>query len=659
MYSKPAQSPREKEVESTILKNLKEAFESGKELAINKKIMTKEVEHSIRNSKNGAPGPDMITNKMLKEGKETIKDDLCDIFNNIKEKKEEFPRSWELGDIISFFKGKGDPYNMTFQRGITLTACILKIFENVIGERIEPIIRKNSTPLQGGGKKGESPEEYIFAIQTIIDSNRQSKRPSKLIITDVEKAFDQAWRLGVFQNLSNRGVQGEILELIWKINNNIRARIKEDANTHSDEFVAEESIRQGGGLSAILYGQHVSSVVEDLEKEKMGPRIGLMQIPALAWQDDVTLIPIDKQEEVKMIDTFEKSTDKNRIKLAIEKKTKVLNIDGEDLEPTVMKGMVVKETDEAKVLGYIFNSKANTDNHLCNRETETISMMANMGLSIQENNMDRIYMQSLLILYEKCFVLKILYGLAGIPMNKKSLEKIELIDRKVLRNFLNLPSCTPKVSLYHELGVIPIRFILWKRKLMMWWRLNQAEANQLMKACLREQINLSLPWIKELNEIACKLKLDLEKAKIVTKEIWKKEVKEKIFCEAQHFLETEIKELKGYWSNVKDEIILGKQKRYIKLTQKKAKIWFRMRANIIDPAPRRPYSPNSIWKCKFCESEEQSTEHYVKSCKGIDEKVFGGLDREDVYRTIQTLECHEEEFAHITQVLTKLYNLII
>ena len=268
-------------------------------------------------------------------------------------------------------------------------------------------------------------------------------------------------------------------------------------------------------------------------------------------------------------------------------------------------------------------------------------------------------MQSLLILYEKCFVLKILYGLAGIPMNKKSLEKIELIDRKVLRNFLNLPSCTPKVSLYHELGVIPIRFILWKRKLMMWWRLNQAEANQLMKACLREQINLSLPWIKELNEIACKLKLDLEKAKIVTKEIWKKEVKEKIFCEAQNFLETEIKELKGYWSNVKDEIILGKQKRYIKLTQKKAKIWFRMRANIIDPAPRRPYSPNSIWKCKFCESEEQSTEHYVKSCKGIDEKVFGGLDREDVYRKIQTLECHEEEFAHITQVLTKLYNLII
>ena len=61
--------------------------------------------------------------------------------------------------------------------------------ENIIGNRIEPLIRENSTPLQGGGKKGESPEEYFFAIQTIIDLNKSNKTPTKLIISDVEKAF--------------------------------------------------------------------------------------------------------------------------------------------------------------------------------------------------------------------------------------------------------------------------------------------------------------------------------------------------------------------------------------------------------------------------------------------------------------------------------------
>jgi hypothetical protein len=286
-------------------------------------------------------------------------------------------------------------------------------------------------------------------------------------------------------------------------------------------------------------------------------------------------------------------------------------------------------------------------------------MMANMGLTIEENNMDRIYLQSLLILYEKCFVHKMLYGLAGIPMNKKSLEKIELIDRKVLRNFLNLPSCTPQISLYNELGVIPIKYMLWKKKLGMWWRLNQSNANYLMKECLKTQINLSLPWIKEMNEIACILNLDLLKAKELTKDNWKKEVKKKLLIEAKNQLETEIEDLKGYRKNVEDVIEIGKGKIYTKLTQKKAKIWFRMRANIIDPAPRRPYRPNSIWKCKFCNADNQSTEHYVKTCDGIDMTVFDGKSREDVYKIIQTLDCSENDFVHTTQILTKLYQQIV
>ena len=72
-----------------------------------------------------------------------------------------------------------------------------------------------------------------------------------------------------------------------------------------------------------------------------------------------------------------------------------------------------------------------------------------------------------------------------------------------------MPSSTPKVSLYNELGMIPIKFMLWRRKLGMWWRLNRKESNILMKECVKEQINLSLPWMLGLNKIACKLEIDL------------------------------------------------------------------------------------------------------------------------------------------------------
>ena len=659
LYSKEMQTTEETEEENLIKKKMLQMFKVDNNSGINDRIEGKEIDASIERSKNGAPGPDEITNMMLKSSKDIIRPSLTEIVNGIKENEIEFPVSWELGDIISFFKGKGDPYDMMYQRGITLTSCVLKVLENVVGCRIEPVIRDNSTPLQGGGKKGESPEEYIFVLQTIIDKNKQDNKPTKLIITDVEKAFDQAWRLGVFENLMKRGITGEILHLIWKMNNNARARIKENSITHSEEFDVEESIKQGGGLSAILYGQHISGVLEDLEKEELGVKIGSMYVPALAWQDDITLLPKDEEEEPVMINTFENSTERNRVKLAIEKKTKALVIGKEiSTDPTVMKNKIVQEALKAKILGYIFNRKGDPETHLEDRESDSIAMMADMGLSIHEHHMGRIYLRSLLILYEKCFVHKMLHGLSGIPMSKQHWTKLELIDRKVLRNFLNLPSSTPKVSLYNELGMIPIEFMLWRRKLGMWWRLNRKESNTLMKECVKEQINLSLPWMLGLNRIACKLEIDLNDAKEMSKEQWKLHVKEKVVKVTKIYLETEIKELKGYQNNIKDEIVVGKKKRYISLTQRKAKIWFRMRANIIDPAPREPYSPISKWKCKFCDERDQSTEHYVLKCTLIEQDVFEDMDRESIFQIIQTLDCDEQTFYHVTGILSRVYELI-
>ena len=83
-----------------------------------------------------------------------------------------------------------------------------------------------------------------------------------------------------------------------------------------------------------------------------------------------------------------------------------------------------------------------------------------------------------------------------------------------------------------------------------------------------------------------------------------------------------------------------------------------MRANIIDPAPRQPYSSVSIWKCKFCNEADQSTEHYIRVCAGIKEDVFGHWDREFIFRVIQTLECDEKTFMQITGILNKIYQLI-
>ena len=174
-----------------------------------------------------------------------------------------------------------------------------------------------------------------------------------------------------------------------------------------------------------------------------------------------------------------------------------------------------------------------------------------------------------------------------------------------------------------------------------------------MKECVKEQINLELPWIIEINRIASQLEIDLDSAKEMSKEQWKILVESKVLSKAQQYLETKIDALEGYKSIIRDETMIGKKKRYISLSQKRAKIWFRMRANIIDPTPRQPYS-SIIWKCKFCGEREQSTEHYVVKCTALKAEIFQHSDRSYIFTIIQTLESDEKTFLRITSILTKL-----
>ena len=154
---------------------------------------------------------------------------------------------------------------MKNQRGLSMTSAVLKCLEKIIENRISPLMKKYTTDLQGGGKQNESTVEYLFMLQTAIDKNKKHGKDTKLITTDVSKAFDRAWRTGVFGNLAKRNIKGRMLGLIWEININLKARIKFDEEQYSQNFEVEDSIRQGSGLSAILYAQHAAKIIEDLE----------------------------------------------------------------------------------------------------------------------------------------------------------------------------------------------------------------------------------------------------------------------------------------------------------------------------------------------------------------------------------------------------------
>ena len=46
------------------------------------------------------------------------------------------------------------------------------------------------------------------------------------------------------------------------------------------------------------------------------------------------------------------------------------------------------------------------------------------------------------------------------------IEQLEVVDQFLLKRILEAPSSTPKVSLYLEMGCLPIRFIIKSRRIM-------------------------------------------------------------------------------------------------------------------------------------------------------------------------------------------------
>ena len=192
----------------------------------------------------------------------------------------------------------------------------------------------------------------------------------------------------------------------------------------------------------------------------------------------------------------------------------------------------------------------------------------------------------------------------------------------------------------------------------MWKRINRKETNKIITECKNEQINKDLPWSEEIIRIANEIKVNLEEAKHCSKEKWKKDIDSKVLAKVKNTIEEEIGMLKRYKYNIRDDITPGKSKRYMCYSQKKAKIWCRMRLDLADPSPRNPYHPSNIWKCKFCEANDQSTEHYVVNCVEIT-NIFNGLDRKMLFETIRTLEGSDEEFLQATNILVKLYEILI
>ena len=199
--------------------------------------------------------------------------------------EEVMPCCWNMGNITSIWKGKGDKEKLTNHRGITTSPAIGTIMDTLLDSRIEHIVPM--TQAQGGGKKGASTYDHLFIVRAIIEISIKEKRPTFLTFYDVSKAYDNVDNYDMLSTMWEKGLRGKAWRLLFNLSTKLKASVKTRyGNTR--EINMEIGGKQGSRLTGRMFGKLMDLLAEEMEAEKEGFKFTAdFMIAVLLWVDDV------------------------------------------------------------------------------------------------------------------------------------------------------------------------------------------------------------------------------------------------------------------------------------------------------------------------------------------------------------------------------------
>ena len=229
-------------------------------------------------------------------------------------------------------------------------------------------------------------------------------------------------------------------------------------------------------------------------------------------------------------------------------------------------------------------------------------------------------------------------------VSKTELNLLETIDVQFLRRILKAPISTPKEMLFLELGCVPFRHLIRKRRIYFLHHILNEDKDSMMFKFLQTQLKNKRPkdWItqvlKDLEDLRINLSLDdiKELKKSELKNIVNKAVMDKAYEDLTKLKESHSKVMKV--KHFKLEMQKYLKSNPIKISQEEAQMIFKLRSRVTDVKinQRGKYEE---YECALCKKEDESQKH-IMECEELDkfkkkntkppeyEKLFDGSVKE-------------------------------
>ncbi|KAI5734809.1 hypothetical protein M8J77_010675 [Diaphorina citri] len=398
-----------------------------------------------------SPGEDGIVAEIWKAVNVNTLEKLESLMKQIWQ-TEQIPLEWKIALIHPIHK-KGDKSDPNNYRGISLLQVTYKIFSKALQNRLEKQVDEQIGEYQAGFRRGRSCVEQIANLKFILRHRKLRGQHTFVTFVDFKKAYDSIDRETLLINtLREFKVDAKTTALIHQTLTDTESKVK-FAGIASKPFKIQTGLRQGDGISCILFNCILEKVIREWRKKNMkggikNIKIGRdkdLEIDCLAFADDLAILSDNITDATKKINNLKEIAEKTGLQISFEKTEYITDVEKAPKQIKTKYGQINRVA-KFKYLGEIIqpNGLDKEANKVRARKMETAFQLTRNIYSKKCLSINAKIRHYNTVIKPEC-----MYASECLALNTaKQLEEIEKKERKIIRRILG-----PK----HENGIWKLR----------------------------------------------------------------------------------------------------------------------------------------------------------------------------------------------------------